>query len=149
MKKLTTILTALVLFFGTQSFTPAIPVTAAVQQSFTRHFGAVTTVVWEKTGDYYFATFTVKDQETTAAYDETGELIGTSRRIAIASLPVSVSTELNEKYAGYSFSAEAIEIDYSGEVLYYFTAQNETKFLKLKATSEGSVSVIEKIRKVL
>lgn len=147
MKKLATILTALVLFIGTQSFTPAETVTATVQQSFTRHFGSVATVVWEKTGDYYFATFTINERETTAAYDESGNLIGTSRRIPMGLLPLKVTTSINEQYQGFSLSTEATEIIYGDEVIYYFSAQNDSKFFKLKATPDGSLTVMDKMRK--
>ncbi len=148
MKKLATILTAAVLFIGTQSFTPVTTVTQAVQHSFSRHFGTVSAVSWERSGEYYFASFKINGCETTAAYSPQGDLIGTSRRIPMSALPVKVTTALNENYPGHAFSAEAMEIDYSGETHYYFSAQDDSKFLKLKATPEGTLTVMDKIRKV-
>ena len=58
MKKLTTVLTAIVMLFATSAFaTDGDNVTAKVAAAFKTDFSQVNNVSWEKTSDFYFTFF--------------------------------------------------------------------------------------------
>src|SRR5450432_2199909 len=99
MKKLVTILTtAAMLFSGFAFATDSDKVNARVKRAFLNDFSAASAVSWEKISDFYFATFTVNKTEINAAYNEEGELVGTSRPLESSQLPINVSLSLTKKY---------------------------------------------------
>jgi hypothetical protein len=139
MKKLQTILAAITLLVATSAFAASGPekVNAAVKKSFTQQFSAASNVNWEK----------ADDKEVSAAYNEKGELIGTSKIIAAAELPLAISVAIAEKYNCYSISKTATEIHYDGQTSYYVIVANEKQSLKLKCFANGDLSVLSKTKK--
>lgn len=148
MKKVTTILTAALMLFAVFAFASGKdPVNAKVRAAFAIDFSKASNISWEKSNEFYFATFTINNTEVNAAYSEDGELIGTARPIEFSQLPMSVSMVVNKKYAGYSFSKKVMELNYDGTTRYTFTAENEKQVLKLKCSVNGSIEVQQKIKK--
>jgi Flp pilus assembly protein TadD len=149
MKKLQTILAALTLLVATSAFAANGPekVNAAVKKSFTQQFSTASNVNWEKTDDFYFAYFTMNNKEVSAAYNEQGELIGTSKIIAAAELPMAIGVAISQKYNGYTVGKTATEIHFDGQTAYYITVQNEKQTLKLKCLANGDISTESKIKK--
>ncbi|MBC7889959.1 MAG: hypothetical protein H7Z13_18945 [Ferruginibacter sp.] len=148
MKKLVTILTVAVMLFSVFTFaTDSDKVNARVKASFLTDFSAASDVSWEKTSDFYFATFIMNKVEVNAAYNEEGQLVGTSRTMESSQLPISISLAVAKKYAGYEVSKKALELTYEGETRYYLTVANDNQVLKLKSSANGNLEVERKIKK--
>ena len=148
MKKLVTIVAVAVMMFSAFAFaTDSDKVNARVKAAFLDDFSAASDVTWEKTSDFYFATFKVNHVEVNAAYNEAGELIGTSRPLESNQLPMGISLALAKKYEGYTVSKKALELTFEGDTRYYVTVSNDRQALKLKCTAGGNIDVERKIKK--
>jgi hypothetical protein len=149
MKKLQTILAALTLLVATSAFAANGPekVSAVVKKAFEQQFNNASNVSWEKSDDFYFASFKLNDKNVSVAYNEAGELVGASRVITAAELPLSVSLAIKEKYKDYSMANTASEITYEGQTSYTITVENSKQVLNLKCLSNGDISVVSKNKK--
>jgi hypothetical protein len=148
MKKLTTLLTAMILLFSASAFASGgEEVTAKVKLAFEKDFVDAKNVNWNKKGNYYFANFMMKDKELDIAYNEDGEIVGTSRKVSITQLPLILSLTLSHKYGKYSIPMEATELNYNGETHYYVTVDNDKQILRLSCNPNGEVSIDKKIKK--
>jgi hypothetical protein len=147
MKKVTTILTAMILLFSVTAFaSEGEKVTAKVKLAFEKDFVKAQDVNWKKTGEFYFASFIMNDVVVDAAYNEEGELVGTSRKIATAQLPLILSLALSQKYSQYTLPTEATELNYDGETHYFVTVKNSKKTLRLNCKPNGEVTIDKKIK---
>ena len=148
MKKFKTVLTAIVMLFASTAFAmePEI-VSPKVKAAFENDFAKASQVSWEKSSDFYFASFTLNNVKVDAAYNEEGELVGTSRRITAEQMPLSISLAIAEKYAGYQLDKTAVELTYEGLTRYYVTVENESQVLQLKCYSDGEIMVERKTKK--
>lgn len=149
MKKFATVLTAIVMLFTTAAFAAGGDnvVTAKVKAAFQTDFSGAQKVDWEKTSDFYFASFLLNNVRVDAAYNEDGDLVGTSRRVLTSQVPLNVSLVLTKKYSDYSIEKGALELSYEGETSYYVTAENDKQVLKLKCSSNGEISVEKRTKK--
>ena len=148
MKKIKTVLTAIVMLLSVSSFANGPEkVTAVVKAAFENDFSKAGQVSWEKTSDFYFASFTLNDVKVEVAYTEAGELIATSRRISMEQAPLSVSMAVAEKYAGYKVDKSVLELTFEGVTRYYVNVENAEQSLKLKCYSNGELEVDRKTKK--
>jgi hypothetical protein len=148
MKKLVTIVTATVLLLSTSAFaSDANNVNEKIKTAFSKNFSRASDVKWEKKEDFYFASFTVNNIQTEAAYNEDGELVAMSRKIELVQLPLALSLALNEKYPGYIFANNATETTYERQTNYYLTIANSRQVLKIKGTANGDIEVESKTKK--
>ena len=148
MKKFKTVLTAIVMLFAGSAFAMEPEnVSPKVKAAFESDFSKASKISWEKTSDFYFASFTLNDVRIDAAYNEDGELLGTARVISAEQMPLSVSLAIAEKYAGYRVEKTAIELTYEGQTRYYISVENEHQIVKLKCFSNADVEVERKIKK--
>jgi hypothetical protein len=148
MKKITTILTAALMLFSIFAFAnEGEKVSAEVKAAFKKDFSSASAVSWEKSKGYYFATFTINELETNAAYSETGELVATSRTIEFNQVPLSVSLALSKKYPGYTLPKMAMELNYAGITSYFVNVENDRHFLKLRCSGSGDIQVERKLKK--
>ena len=148
MKKLATVLTAVIMLFTTTAFaSEGSKITAKVKEAFEKDFQKAKNVNWEKTKNYYFASFTFNDLDLNAVYNEEGELVGTSRKIATAQLPLNISLTLSQKYNDYLMQEYATELSYNGETHYLVTVSNAKRTLQLNFRQNGEVTVDKKIKK--
>jgi hypothetical protein len=150
MKRLRTILAATALLFATSAFATAggpEKVAPLVKAAFEKNFTGAVNVNWEKTEGYYFAFFRLNEKEVTVAYNENGELLGTSQVIATTQLPLTVSLSLKERYKDYTLAKTATELTYQGQTSYYIIAENSKQILKLKCSTGGDISVENKTKK--
>ena len=85
-------------------------ITAKLKEAFEKDFQKAKNVNWEKAKDYYFASFIFNDLDLNAVYNEEGELIGTSKKIATAQLPLNISLTLSQKYNDYLMQEYATEL---------------------------------------
>lgn len=150
MKKLVTIATAvLVLFAGTAFANGDENVNPKVKAAFQNDFASAQKVSWERASDFYFASFTLNNSNVDAAYNEAGELVGTSKKIGVSQLPLAVSLELSKKYSDLVLGSQVLELNYEGQTNYYVSAENDTQLLKLKCSGSGEITVESKTKKQL
>lgn len=150
MKKFKTVLTAIVMLFTFTAFaTDPEPdkVSQVVKEAFQNDFSKASAVKWEKSDDFYFASFTLNNVSVDAAYTETGELVGTSRRISKELMPLSISLALADKYEGYEVGQSVIELTYENVTRYYVTVSNKSETLSLKCYSNGDLEVERRTKK--
>lgn len=148
MKKFKIVLTAIVMLLSISSFaTEPDKVSQVVKAAFENDFSKASQVRWEKSNDFYFASFTLNNVNVDAAYTEAGELVGTSRRILLEQVPLSVSLAIAEKYKGYTVDKAAVELTFEGVTRYYVNVENESQALKLKCYSNGNLEVDSKTKK--
>ncbi len=148
MKKFKIVLTAIVMLFAGSAFAMEPEnVSPKVKAAFESDFSKASKISWEKTSDFYFASFTLNEVKIDAAYNEDGELLGTARAISAEQMPLSVSLAIAEKYAGYRVEKTAIELTYEGQTRYYISVENENQIVKLKCFSNADVEVDSKIKK--
>ena len=104
MKKITTMLTAVLMLFSIFAFAnEGDKVSALVKAAFLNDFSSASTVSWEQSKGYYFATFTINQLEVNAAYSEAGELVATFRSIEFNQVPLSVSMALSKNIGGIAY----------------------------------------------
>ena len=148
MKKLTAILTALVLFISASSFAPNEEIVSAkIKSAFEKTFTSASEVKWNKSHGFYFANFKINEQVLEAAFDEEGELVGASRNIALSQLPLNISLALQNDYAGYAINESVTEMTTEGQTNYYITAENSKRILTIKAGAFGDLSIDKKTKK--
>ncbi len=148
MKKFKIVLTAIVMLFASTAFAmDPENVSPKVKAAFESDFSKATRVNWEKTSDFYFASFTLNNVKVDAAYNEEGELVGTSRCISAEQMPLNVSLAITEKYAGYKVDKTAIELTYEGQTRYYVTVESTNQVIKLKCFSNADLEVESKTKK--
>ncbi|MBK8609690.1 MAG: hypothetical protein IPL84_07025 [Chitinophagaceae bacterium] len=148
MKKFKNVLTAIVMLLATSAFaTEPVNVSPVVKAAFENDFSKARQVIWEKTSDFYFASFTLNEVKVDAAYSEKGELLGTARRITTAQMPLSISLAIAERYAGYTVDNSAVELTFEGVTRYYVKIENEMEALKLKCLSNGDMELDQRTKK--
>ena len=155
MKKIKTVLTAIVMLLSISSFATETKkgspdpekVTPVVKAAFENDFSKATVVKWEKTDDFYFASFLLNNVKVDAAYTENGELIGTSRRITADQMPLSIAVALADNYGGYEIDNSVVELTHQSVTRYYVTVSNKSQTVKLKCYSNGELEVESKIKK--
>jgi len=148
MKKFATVLTAIVMLFASTAFASnGDNVTAKVKAAFQTDFSTASKVSWKQSNDFYFASFTLNDVQVDAAYNEDGELVGTSRKVSAAQMPLNVTVELSKKYADYSIAGDAYELSFNGQTNYYIKVENDKQVLNLKCYSNGEIDVESRSKK--
>jgi len=149
MKKLRTVFAAAALLLATSAFATSGPekISPVVKAAFEKNFTGAQNVNWKKNQDLYFVHFELNSKEVTVAYNENGELLGTSRVLDAAQLPLSIGLAIGEKYADYALAKEATELTYDGQTSYYVTVENGKQILKLQCSGNGDVSVSSKTKK--
>ena len=148
MKKLITILTAIVLLFSATAFAAAgEKVTPKVKVAFEKDFQKAENVSWQNIKDIYFASFTMNDVIVNAAYNAEGELVGTSRKIAAVQLPLTISLALSKKYSDYTLQDDATEISFDDETHYFVTVANTKQTLRINCRTNGELTIDKKVKK--
>ena len=141
MKKLTTILAAAMIFISASSFAADGPVSSKIQMAFEKNFISASDVRWQKISNNYFALFTINNQDLSAAYNEDGELLATSRTLNLSQLPMIVTLALQDRYPKYTFGDVITEITANGESYYLIKGGNDKRVISLRAGSSGTLSV--------
>jgi hypothetical protein len=148
MKKLAMVLTATIMLFTSTAFAKdGDKISAKVKTAFQTNFASASQVSWKKSSDFYFASFTLNQLPVEAAFNEEGELVGTSRKIAWAQLPLNLSVELSKKYADYTQPEQVLEIMYEGQTSYQVVVENSKQSLSLKCYDTGEIKVQKKTKK--
>ncbi|RYZ21497.1 MAG: hypothetical protein EOO10_22385 [Chitinophagaceae bacterium] len=147
MKNFKVVLTALALFVS--SVAMAIPeesVAPNVVSAFRTAYVGAKSVKWDKVGAFYFVTFVIDNREVNVSYNEAGEIVGSSEMITFNEVPVVTQISLREQFGGYTLSPQVYRVSGNGETVYYVTAVNEKRSLKLKCDSEGAISILQRTK---
>ncbi len=149
MKKLKTLFAVAAILLATSAFASPDPdkVSEKVKAEFEKNFTGAQQVNWKKNDDFYFAFFKLNESEVTAAYNESGELLGISRNIDLKQLPLNVALAIKANYNGYTVAQNVTELIFEGQTSYYVNIENSKKILRLKCSSDGSIHVDSKTKK--
>lgn len=146
MKKI--IVTFLVLFAIGTTFTFAKPgpgIDPRIVNAFQKEFSFAENVKWEKSGDLTKVSFSINDQGFYAWYNAEAELVTTARNILYMQLPLSVIKTLNRDYSQAELSG-IVEYTKNGETFYHINAVKNKKKYLLKATMDGNISSVKKLK---
>lgn len=148
MKKLTTIITALVLVFSTSAFAGAGEnVSEKVNAAFKSNYKTAINVNWTKVDEFYVAHFELEKDDVAVAYNEDGELLGTSNLINKAQLPQAVTYAIKEKYGDCNVSASVTQIDLQGKVSYFISLETKAGVFRINSSEDGVIQVTKKVKK--
>lgn len=148
MKKLTTIIAAFVLLISSSAFANSgDDVAKEVKTAFLQNFAGAVNASWEVTDDWYFVSFQLDGKSLEAAYNDKGELLGTSRRISFSEIPLAVGLSLKNDFPDYNIGETVTEIVFEGQTFYYASAYGVTRNLSLKCYSDGKIYVEKRMKK--
>lgn len=167
MKKLTTIVAAIALFYSASAFTPgpddnelskvfkvsnaravsAGSVSNLVTQAFNQKYSSAQNVTWTQADNFYFASFDLKENSFAVAYNDEGEFIAVSRKLELNQIPMAAEEAIKEQYKEYVIPTTVNEIVLLGETNYYFTVEGKNAYLQIKCSPNGTLNVEKRIRK--
>ena len=117
-----------------------------VEEVFQQEFTGAESVSWSLQEDYQVATFVLGGHRVIAYFTETNELAGCIRDILYDQLPLTVLKAIDKRYPAADVQ-EVREITNSDGTSYLLTADVNNKKFKVKVTSSGNITDIEKLRK--
>ncbi len=142
MKSTANILTAIVMMIASSAFAmDGDNVSARVSAAFQLDFSKASKVTWVKNSDFYFASFLLYNVPVDAAYNEAGELVGTSKKITGEQLLLVVSLEISRQFKTADITGPVYELTFGGQTNYYLTLQHDQQLVKLKCNSSGDIEV--------
>lgn len=145
MKKI--ILTLAIIFCGAgATFAGEDEVDAKVLGAFKKEFSAAKEITWTVASNYYMASFVYNDQHVAAYYSTEGELMGLTRYISPADLPLSLQSDLKKNHSEYWIS-DLFEVSKESGTAYYITLENADSSLVLKATNGKNWDHYKKVKK--
>jgi hypothetical protein len=108
-------------------------VTPKVLDAFKNEFNTAKEVEWTVGTTYYMATFNYNDKYVFAYYNADGVLLGLTRYISSADLPMVLQNNLKKEYPDYWIS-DLFEVAKNGETLYYVTLESADKKIVLQSS---------------
>ena len=114
-----------------------------VLSSFSKSFNHVEDARWETVNNLYKVTFKTAGKEMYAYYNSDGDQVALTRNISIDQLPLTLSSELREKFA-LSWLTDLFEISTNGETAYYAKMESATHITMLKADGASGWSTFRK-----
>jgi hypothetical protein len=117
-----------------------------VEEVFKKEFAGAQHVTWSQQDDYQKATFILGGYRVVAYFNEENEFAGCIRNILYDQLPLIVTKTVDKKYPGADL-LEISEITNGDGTAYLLRVQTNNKKLKVKITSDGNITEIEKLKK--
>jgi hypothetical protein len=121
-------------------------VNARVLHAFNNEFNAAKDIKWTVAQHYYLASFVYNDQHVAAYYSPEGELMGLTRYISPADLPLTLQSDLKKNYRDHWIS-DLFEVSNSEGTTYYITLEDAETKLVLKASNGKNWSGYKKVKK--
>ena len=118
-----------------------------VKDSFKKEFPEAESAKWSTTNDYNRVDFVMKDYRLGAFFSKQGDLLETRRDLNYNQLPLTVMKELEKNFPETAFS-QIEEISNSSGTKYTLIAETSKKIFKVIATPDGTISVVERTRKI-
>jgi hypothetical protein len=144
MKKM--ILTVVIAAMSLCAFASEVEVTPKVLNAFNQEFVAARDVEWSLGTDYYKASFIYQDKYVFAYYSTDGLLMGVTRYLSPANLPLSLQKNLKENYNEYWIS-DLMEVSKEEGSSYFVTLENKDTKLVLKSTDINGWGFYKKVKK--
>lgn len=119
---------------------------SGVEDVFKQEFKGAENVNWSQQDNYQKATFVLAGHRVIAYFNEENELAGCIRDILYDQLPLLVTKAIDKKFQGADMQ-EVREITNSDGTSYLIRVEENKKKYKVKVTSEGNISEIEKLKK--
>jgi hypothetical protein len=143
------LLIAVTLFFTvltTSSLAADKTVNPVVLKSFNNTFTSAKDVAWTITESFFKAQFQLNGQYITAFYLSDGSMVGLSRNITVAQLPITLQADLKKSYNDYWVS-DLFEVTTEGSTEYYITIESGSEKSILKSTSNLGWTAYQKTKK--
>ena len=121
-------------------------VSKKVLDAFKTEFNTAKEVEWTAESDHYKAAFKYNEKFVFAYYSLDGELLGLTRYISTADLPLNLQIELKKKSKGYWVS-DLIEVAKNGTTSYYLTLDNADSRMVLKSTGGNDWETFKTVKK--
>jgi len=147
MKKMIVALMMMVTLGVTNVFAGGEKVSPAVLSAFNNDFTSAQEVNWTVTGSYFKAAFTFNGQRVFAYYDEKGELLGVTRYISTAQLPLSLMKDIKSRIKSDTWVSDLIEVSSGTGTNYFITLEDAESKTILKSSNGGNWTVHEKNKK--
>jgi hypothetical protein len=144
MKKL---IIAAAMFVSLSAFANEKKVNSRVLYAFQNEFTTATEVEWKAASDYYVASFSMNGQRVAAYYNTDGHLMGITRNVSSAQLPVALQTNLKKNYAAYWIS-DLFEVANNNGTSYYVTLESGNSKIVLQSANGSDWSTYKKDRKI-
>lgn len=138
---------AAALFVSLSAFANEKKISPKVLNAFNTEFTSAQEVQWTVTNDYYKASFDMNGVKVNAFYNVDGELMGLTRNISTAQLPVSLQAGLKKNYSNYWIS-DLFEVANNNGTSYYVTLENGDKKIVLSSANGSDWSTYKKDRKI-
>ena len=117
----------------------------SILSAFQKEFSFAKDVKWEMRGEFAQVNFSLNDHGFVAWYNANAELVSTARNILYMQLPLSVIRSLEKNYSDANFSG-IIEVTRDNETFYKIWAERKNKKFLLKASQDGNIMVIKRIK---
>ena len=117
-----------------------------VLDAFKNEFNTVREVEWAAGADYYRAAFVYNEKYVFAYYSTEGDLLGITRYISPADLPMNLQISLKKKYSSYWIS-DLFEVAKNETTSYYITVEDADTKIVLKSTGGSDWSVFKTEKK--
>jgi hypothetical protein len=121
-------------------------VNAKVLGAFKNEFKSATDIKWTIGTNYYQAAFVYNEQHVSAFYNLEGDLLGLTRYISPADLPLALQSDLKKSYDSYWIS-DLFEVSNDEGTTYYITLEDADTKKVLKATDGRSWHDYKKVKK--
>jgi hypothetical protein len=121
-------------------------VDSQVLNAFKKDFASATEVTWTSGTDYHKVSFFMNGQKIFAFYSTEGELMGMTRYILSADLPLMLQTSLKKEYGNFWIS-DLFEVAKEDGTRYYATMEDADHKIILQSTDGNNWSVFRKSNK--
>ena len=129
-------------FAGIKTFDP----NPGVEEVFKKEFAGAENVTWSQQDNYQKATFILAGHRVIAYFNEENEFAGCIRGILYDQLPLIVTKTIDKKFPGAEV-LEIREITNGDGTSYLLRADMNNKKYKIKISSDGNITEIEKLKK--
>jgi CRISPR/Cas system-associated exonuclease Cas4 (RecB family) len=117
-----------------------------VLEAFNSAFTTVKDVVWTEGVNYYKASFVYNEKYVFAYYSMDGDLLGITRYISPADLPMGLQISLNKNSNGYWVS-DLFEVAKNGTTSYYITLESADTKTVMKSAGGSDWEVYKAAKK--
>ncbi len=117
-----------------------------VENAFNQEFAQAKEVNWQKTNNFFRASFKMNDEIMTAYFTPDGELMGVIHNMLSNQLPINLQTSLKKEFDGYWIS-ELFECAKPDSHSYFVTLNNADQVITLQSVDGTSWSVYSKTKK--
>ncbi|MFT3931985.1 MAG: hypothetical protein QM726_00095 [Chitinophagaceae bacterium] len=116
------------------------------ETAFNQEFTQAKEVNWQKSGNFYKASFKMNEEVMTAYYNADGEFVGVIHNMLSTQLPINLQASIKKDYDGY-WITELFEIAKSDSHGYFVTLNNADQVITLQSTDGYAWSVYSKTKK--